>query len=47
LLKSLGALRGKEDAVIVMDQVSEPEAGTVKEQVREVLFTSCQLPFKL
>jgi bifunctional ADP-heptose synthase (sugar kinase/adenylyltransferase) len=39
LLKSLGALRGKVDAVIVMDQVSEPETGTVTAQVRETLTT--------
>jgi bifunctional ADP-heptose synthase (sugar kinase/adenylyltransferase) len=39
LLKSLRALRGKVDAVIVMDQVSEPEAGTVTTQVRDALTT--------
>src|SRR4029077_2745609 len=39
LLKSLGALRGKVDALIVMDQVSEPETGVVTAQVREALAT--------
>jgi bifunctional ADP-heptose synthase (sugar kinase/adenylyltransferase) len=39
LLKSLAALRGKLDAVIVMDQVSEPQTGTVTAQVREALTT--------
>jgi rfaE bifunctional protein kinase chain/domain len=37
LLKSLHALRGKVDAWIVMDQVSEPETGVVTAQVREAL----------
>jgi rfaE bifunctional protein kinase chain/domain len=39
ILKSLGALRGKVDALIVMDQVSEPETGVVTAQVRETLAT--------
>ena len=37
LLKSLDELRGKVDAVVIMDQVSEPEAGTVTTQIRDAL----------
>jgi bifunctional ADP-heptose synthase (sugar kinase/adenylyltransferase) len=37
VLKSLGALRGKVDVVIVMDQVTEPETGVVTAQVRDAL----------
>lgn len=37
LTRSLAALRGKVDAVAVMDQVTEPETGVVTGQVRDAL----------
>lgn len=39
ILKSFGALRGKVDAVIVMDQVTAPETGAITAQVRDTLTT--------
>jgi bifunctional ADP-heptose synthase (sugar kinase/adenylyltransferase) len=37
ILNSLGVLRGKVDAVIVMDQVTAPETGVITAQVRDTL----------